>query len=1055
MAAAAAAGTTQLIFDNSDMTFLGLNILGHDVLHDYGDAGDKRWKYCKNSIQLFLDEIANRRERGQRGGFFFSQSKIHKSSSKQRARQTKQRARQTEQRARQTEQQAIKRARMLEKLFQTALLESIQQAKAPAPALAPVAEGPRGPGTGGPEPGSESETGSVSPMDQDKTLETQAQEIQSEILSIAGIQIKQFEDFINQNNDLLDDLQSKVDEYIKLQIQIEGNDYNSYIYSYADQIATVAQLNCLSLYTNQEQDYIPKDPVTDRYESLFSFCLRLFNPNISDTDIKYYFSEEGAAPKDIDFFTYLGYKFFMFLLPNVVNNSLDEIQDEVTEIVQVIPQPEDDKLQVPNSSFELMSKCLLKFINNNNIVFSVFDFVKSAEPHEERDDAVGDEAGAGDMDTSLSGGKKLNNNHQIGGGVDDADVLLAQQDVEHGERQYRPLIDNINNFIINQFKIPPILTDDYRNELSNILNEQTELLKNYYQGNEIDINEYRKNIESIKTYFSKTIIFGRNTEEAPYKKFLNPSYFDGIDLCFPTITEGGRRTRSTRNNPLDFRTKLINYIESQLIDKFEAYITSKKQTLENIVKRLEEQTKRENSGSLTPKQREVVNDFASFIAKSALIVNNVCDQSGKLIVPYTKEDIEKDDTLLKTQIQILYGRARIMNTRDARTWVEPLGTVKDIDTVLIDNAKTTDLSDYIYSEDNILCGRCQRYIINNAAILTNADAKKTFCPLTSIIDAQSTCSWPTGNNTTFASGIEYGNMNFTINNGTNNYFYNGYLENVGENIQQDGIPNNNITLGIHFKNKNNNNFEYSYRLTFKPNKKVLEASTVLTTMLDKLYKKLPETKKVENGLVFSFILTQRDQYLTKYLPTVYNILFKGTGDLFQEINAVSDRSSYNPIPPNYSGDGIIAQIPPTRSRLFLANDRPSAVRFGYMLIKGQNGINQYAYGGYYPKEEGNTVIFKREEFGNICGNCQAGGARSGGKKKKKNNTLKKNHLNKKHNKKGSSLKKSSKSKSNSKSYSKKIVKSKTFKHNNSLYKHKRRNNKKSYKRKKYSLKKEH
>ena len=76
------------------------------------------------------------------------------------------------------------------------------------------------------------------------------------------------------------------------------------------------------------------------------------------------------------------------------------------------------------------------------------------------------------------------------------------------------------------------------------------------------------------------------------------------------------------------------------------------------------------------------------------------------------------------------------------------------------------------------------------------------------------------------------------------------------------------------------------------------------------------------------------------------ILFKGTGDLFQEINSVCKNGGY--VGNLYQDDEIDKYEDGNSFRYFAANDRPSGTRFMFMLSNGNpSQINQKAFGGYF------------------------------------------------------------------------------------------------------------
>jgi hypothetical protein len=111
-------------------------------------------------------------------------------------------------------------------------------------------------------------------------------------------------------------------------------------------------------------------------------------------------------------------------------------------------------------------------------------------------------------------------------------------------------------------------------------------------------------------------------------------------------------------------------------------------------------------------------------------------------------------------------------------------------------------------------------------------------------------------------------------------------------------------------------------------------------------------------------LTSRKEDTTNINKVIFqNILRKGVGDLFQEINAVCKNGAYlqtpsyiNPskyyvpkevVEEQRSSDIIQFDGNGNAIRFFMANDRPSSFRFIFMLINGEETqINQDAYGGF-------------------------------------------------------------------------------------------------------------
>ena len=93
----------------------------------------------------------------------------------------------------------------------------------------------------------------------------------------------------------------------------------------------------------------------------------------------------------------------------------------------------------------------------------------------------------------------------------------------------------------------------------------------------------------------------------------------------------------------------------------------------------------------------------------------------------------------------------------------------------------------------------------------------------------------------------------------------------------------------------------------------------------------------------------------EFQACMYRILFKNTGDLFQEINAVCRNGGYindaaNPI--NYYGGNIIPWVNSNAKRLFLAQDQPSACRFIFLKKYGlPEETNSGAFGGFWGQDK--------------------------------------------------------------------------------------------------------
>ena len=284
-----------------------------------------------------------------------------------------------------------------------------------------------------------------------------------------------------------------------------------------------------------------------------------------------------------------------------------------------------------------------------------------------------------------------------------------------------------------------------------------------------------------------------------------------------------------------------------------------------------------------------------------------------------------------------------------------------------------------------------------------------FCPVTSIIDAQRQCSFRQGNNVHLVEGeMEYGNMNFTITEEGEkeaSYKYNGALtlRKGGKNPSSHIV---NLNVNITTPKMTMTGFKFNnIRLYGKSDgTNMLSASFVLEQSLQQLFAffqsqnadvKSHLKKANSNRAYLSNLLelatskseeftnttfnydANNDHYFGGYSEDTKNtgrinalgvlfskILFKGCGDLFQEINAVCEYGGYINTTgsvneryekyTNASNVNVIHWNGPNIKRLVLSNDRPSAARSMVMLAQGKSGINTDGQAGFL---NNNGILF--------------------------------------------------------------------------------------------------
>jgi len=374
------------------------------------------------------------------------------------------------------------------------------------------------------------------------------------------------------------------------------------------------------------------------------------------------------------------------------------------------------------------------------------------------------------------------------------------------------------------------------------------------------------------------------------------------------------------------------------------------------------------SGKLTTEDKTLVSKFMRLIARMGLILTNTVTRSKNNNNEWDHKlnpIAGTPDPTLEMEIHSLLKIANFQN-------IESLIKNKDIDTVLINHY----IDKYEYKtgeqlEENLNCRSDKKYIINNAAPVGSLK-KYAFCPYTSIIDGMSACSWKTAK----IDGIEYGDMDFKITDSLNNessLYYNGFLNIIPNDNNYDGNYPTIVDVGFNVNFPRFGRVEGKKQVNMK-NVDVLDAAVVLRNTLLTILLSIPN---LNYDNVWGDIYNRLEEYINdpldatntkqiKIYALIYReILFKGVGDLFQEINAVAKHGGYT----TYFCDQDIYEYPKNGNeiRCFLANDRPSGTRFIYMLLNGKpEQINTKAFGGYYGVSGEKDVLVKHSSNKKIC-----------------------------------------------------------------------------------------
>jgi hypothetical protein len=514
-----------------------------------------------------------------------------------------------------------------------------------------------------------------------------------------------------------------------------------------------------------------------------------------------------------------------------------------------------------------------------------------------------------------------------------------------------------------------------------------ERIHNAFLNNPIEYVQFRINALNSTKRILRTY---KQTKKAG--SIDNASQFIS-ECCFiPPIPRSSRFAKKSLDQFTD--DCLLKYYDTALIDYYRGALNGFIAEEEAIRLRAERESIRESSGKLTKSQKMVRGQFCSLIAKMGLVLNGEYAQTGEQILIPKMSGI--NDTMTAKEVNLLANWANWQWNPDYHeTRIYKSDARSNIDLDLFDTTYSH-FSDYkINTNEHPICRRGDgpsKYIIDNAAIVPNNLKDYVFCPVSSVVDGMKKCN--------VSKLEEYGNMDFvfcemeqymkTADNPdirSISHYYNGRsiynhdtrtTEYVIE-IKTPYIGNEPITLnkviplaGTALESHNvlretlvkvidfmiylqNNDYQVISSLIYNNSDGIFGG--LYDHLFNSNYDKYPEL----NGR----LPTLKKQFLN----VILNILFKGTGDLFQEINVVCKWGGYSSIDTyvctedvvSYNSENAKSDGNGNTLRMLIANDQPSGCRFAFLLLNGHpDFINEYAFGGYMGTEK--TLIVSRKDI---------------------------------------------------------------------------------------------
>lgn len=479
------------------------------------------------------------------------------------------------------------------------------------------------------------------------------------------------------------------------------------------------------------------------------------------------------------------------------------------------------------------------------------------------------------------------------------------------------------------------------------------------------INELKVNIkEKIYTYEKRTNSSSNYMIEELNTLFtLNESHTKYLIKIYDHIDPSSRSSEQKRDALVDSLFNCISSIYSLNCSK----IIREKKEEDKKEKDLRAEAEREEQGDLSPNMTNVGWAIVGTIAKYMLIRNNICDNEGtykqKFINSVKSTPITLEDEFLLLEIEILQQIGWKGNPQPKISKHKTNG-ISQLDDNLYEGTRKI-LNENVHANSHIVISPLKRentsslFVINNAVtewnnVITPVKSK-VFCPLSSILDAMSTCPPSAINN--YPETMETGITHFKIIDDNDFPYFDGTMSYINKKTASISVNINNTGYDTISYNIDNLDIETSKELAaayvFKNQAKyIINCFSQMHESI--LSNKTPSSNTLIWDLFLNWGESNKKFTFVNELIKIGNL--KSLGDVFQEINGICKNGAY--VKSSYShGSDVNPHFKNEDTpRVVLSNDRPSGVRIAFSLICASEGINSKSIGGY---TGGETIIVRR------------------------------------------------------------------------------------------------